>query len=95
MFAYNLTYQKPLEEVDAFLSAHRAFLDEQYQLGHFICSGVKTPRIGGFILVNLPDLATAKSVMEQDPFYQNGIAKYELIEFTPSKYAAGFSSFVE
>lgn len=95
MFIYNLIYTKPLEEVDAMLPAHRDYLDRHYAAGHFICSGRKALRVGGLTLVNLTDAATARAIMEEDPFYQNGLADFELIEFTPTKYAEGFASFVE
>nr|WP_325183164.1 YciI family protein [uncultured Oscillibacter sp.] len=43
MFLFNLTYVKPLEEIEALLPAHIAFLDEFYARGTFLCSGRKAP----------------------------------------------------
>ena len=49
MFIITLTYQKPVEEVDAAMEAHRAYLREQFEQGRFLMSGRKVPRDGGVI----------------------------------------------
>lgn len=35
-FLVDLTYIRPLEEIDALLDAHVAFLEDQYAQNHFI-----------------------------------------------------------
>lgn len=95
MFIFDLTYQKPLDEVDSHLPAHIAYLDRHYRSGEFICSGRKSPRTGGIILCQAADRAAAQAIAEEDPFYQNGIARYAVTEFIPSKYADGFAPFAE
>ena len=85
MFIFDLTYQKPLSEVERFLPEHIRFLDEHYEKGLFLCSGRKVPRTGGIILCNCHDMEAAASIMKQDPFYREGIADYKTIEFIPSK----------
>lgn len=95
MFIFDLTYQKPLDEVDAHLPAHIAYLDHHYRSGDFICSGRKSPRTGGIILCRATDRAAAQAIAEKDPFYQHGIARYTVTEFIPSKYADGFALFAE
>lgn len=90
MFLFNLTYVKPLAEVERVLPLHIRYLDEQYRAGHFLCSGRKTPRTGGIILCNFAAREEAEHAMGQDPFFQEGIAEYELIEFEPSKASEGF-----
>ena len=45
-----LTYVKPLEEVDALLPAHVAWLDQGYAQGLFLVSGRRVPRTGGVIV---------------------------------------------
>lgn len=94
MFIYNLIYRKPLEEIDALLDAHLAYLDRHYAAGQFICSGRKPERSGGLTLVNLTDRAEAQALMEEDPFFQEGVADFELIEFTPTKHAPAFAVFI-
>lgn len=95
MFLANLTYVKPLSEVDRYLDEHVAFLDRYYATGHFICSGRKNPRLGGVILCRAKSLEEMQGILQNDPFYQHEIAEYELIEFTASKCADGFRCFLE
>ena len=85
MFIFSLTYVKPISEVERFLPAHIQFLDEHYKKCLFICSGRKVPRTGGIILCDCADAAKAREIMEKDPFFKEGIAQYEIIEFIPSK----------
>lgn len=61
------------------------FLNEQYELGHFIASGRKVPRTGGIILSNVKSKSELEEIIEKDPFKKNELADYELTEFVPSK----------
>lgn len=90
MFLFLLTYIKPLPEVEKLLPAHIRYLDAQYRAGHFLCSGRKVPRTGGVILCDFPTREEAEEAMRQDPFFREGIARYELVEFVPSKASEGF-----
>lgn len=92
MFIFSLTYVKPLSDVERLLPAHIEFLDEHYKKHLFMCSGRKVPRTGGIILCNCTDMAEAKVIMEKDPFYKEGIAQYEIIEFVPSKSSEAFQA---
>ena len=92
MFIFNLTYVKPLSDVDLYLSEHIEFLNEHYEKHIFVCSGRKIPRTGGIILCNCSNLEEAKAIMKKDPFYKEGIAKYEIIEFVPSKTSKEFEA---
>ncbi len=84
MFIAILTYKKPLEEVDRFLQAHREYLAEHYAAGDFIASGPQTPRIGGIIMMKAESRETVNAIIAQDPFHINGIADYQIVEFTPT-----------
>lgn len=90
MFIFSLTYVKPLSEVERLLPAHIQFLDEHYKKHLFMCSGRKIPRRGGVILCNCVDMVEAKAIMEKDPFYKEGLAQYDIIEFVPSKTSEAF-----
>ena len=94
MFVFNLTYVKPLSEVERVLPEHVAYLDRYYGLGKFVCSGRKHPRTSGVILCAAADAAEAGAIMREDPFFIEEIASYEVIEFQPSKYAEAFRAFV-
>lgn len=95
MFIINLTYIKPLSEVEKFLEEHIAFLDKYYAEGKFICSGRKNPRTGGIILSNAKDIDEMNQIVAEDSFYVNEIAKYEIIEFQPTKQASNVSGLIE
>jgi len=88
-------YIKPLEDVDKKLEEHIDYLNKYYSLGKFICSGRRNPRIGGVILCNAETKKEVNQIIQEDPFYINQIAKYEIIEFSPTKYANGFEKFIK
>ncbi len=85
MFIINLTYKTELLKIDQFLTEHIEFLNEQYELGHFLASGRKIPRTGGIILSNVESKLELVKIIEKDPFKKNELADYEMIEFVPSK----------
>ncbi|WP_060825297.1 YciI family protein [Sulfurospirillum cavolei] len=91
MFIISLTYHKSLEEVDAHLSAHVEFLKKNYAQGVFLASGRKNPRNGGVILALASSKAEIEAIIARDPFYIHEIAKYDIIEFTPSMTAPEFA----
>ena len=86
MFIAILTYKKPLSEVDRFLAAHREYLSKHYVAGDFIASGPQTPRVGGVIMINADNRATVDAIIAKDPFNINGIADYQIVEFTPTMF---------
>lgn len=92
MFLFNLTYVKPLDEIERLLPAHVAFLDAFYAGGKFLCSGRKEPRTGGVILCRCESRREAEKIRDQDPFYREGAADYEIIEFLPTKMSESFQA---
>lgn len=95
MFIISVNYIVPLEQVDASLEAHVAFLKKQYKQRKFIASGRKIPRTGGVILAKAKNLEEINKIIEQDPFFKKDIAKYEVIEFLPSMTLPEFESMNE
>ncbi|HEX2605577.1 MAG TPA: YciI family protein [Oxalicibacterium sp.] len=91
MFIISITYTKPMAEIDGLLSAHRKFLNEQYDNGMFLISGRKVPRSGGIIIADAQNRADVEAVIQLDPFYAAGVAEYEIIEFVPSMAAEAFA----
>jgi uncharacterized protein YciI len=88
MFVVSLTYQKPMEEVENLIAAHRDFLDRNYELGIFLASGPKNPRVGGVILASSKvSREQLEEILSEDPFHVHALARYEVTEFTPSKFA--------
>ncbi|WEF35482.1 YciI family protein [Pseudoduganella chitinolytica] len=93
MFVITLTYEKPTEEIDALLAAHRAFLREQYDNGVFLMSGRMVPRTGGIIIASADSRADIEAIVELDPFKQAGAASYQITEFVPTMTADILAAF--
>lgn len=87
MFVLELTYTAPLDQVDAVLDAHVAWLDEQYAQGVFLASGRKNPRDGGVILAVAEDRARIEAIAAGDPFVTAGVCAYRVTEFAATKTA--------
>jgi uncharacterized protein YciI len=94
MFILNLTYTKPIIEVEKYLPSHIEFLEKYFANEKFICSGRKNPRTGGVILCNVQKFDEVNAIVKEDPFYKEKIASYEIIEFIPTKYISNFKSFI-
>ena len=94
MFIVTLKYEKPNEEIDQLLAAHRAFLREQYANGMFVLSGRMVPRTGGIIIANADSRADVEAVIELDPFKQAGAASYSIVEFVPTMAADGLETYL-
>jgi uncharacterized protein YciI len=86
MFVVILKYKKPMEEVEHHTVAHRAFLDHYVAQGLLVMSGRQTPPTGGVIIVNAKSREHLDAMIANDPFHKEGVADYEVYEFTPGKY---------
>lgn len=95
MFVIVLTYVEPLEVVDRHLAAHVEYLKRQYEAGIFMASGRRIPRTGGVILARAESLPALQEILGQDPFCVNGVAKYDVIEFSPSMAAPELAWLIE
>ena len=95
MFIVSLTYKCSLEEVDKHLNTHVAYLKQEYANGNFIASGKKIPRTGGILLSNVKTRNELETILAKDPFFQAGIAEYDITEFSPTMVAEGFENLKE
>lgn len=95
MFVVSLTYKKPIAEVELHLAAHIGYLEECYAKGIFIASGRKVPRSGGIILAKAETRAALDAILQQDPFYFEEVADFEVTEFVPTKTAPGLEQLIE
>lgn len=95
MFIITSRYLKPLSEVDRHLTDHRLFLDKYYAENTFFCSGGQNPRTGGVILARATTREQLESILKEDPFSIHGVAKYEIMEFTPTKFNDEFKRFLD
>ena len=80
-----IRYRKPLEDVIMHQDAHRAYLRGLKEKGVLIASGPMNPRYGGMLLLRIgdDDSKVLDGVRDNDPFYQSGVAQYELIGWNP------------
>ena len=83
MFVAISTYLKPLEEVNRFSAAHGAWIMKHYTSGRILGSGRRVPPIGGIILARGESKEEFMALLAEDPFQQNGLARFEVFEFIP------------
>jgi uncharacterized protein YciI len=95
MFVIELTYKVPLSEIDAHMTAHVMFLKKYYASGNFLVSGRKIPRDGGIILAVGKSRRQIEVIVEEDPFYEHGLADFRIIEFRSSQRADDIQTRIE
>jgi uncharacterized protein YciI len=80
-----IRYRKPLEDVLVQQDAHRAYLRGLKEQGVLIASGPMHPRFGGLLLLRVADddTKTLDAIRDSDPFFQSGVAQYELVGWNP------------
>lgn len=89
MFIVTLSYQVPLDVIDASLQAHSHWLDTQYDDGVFLASGRQVPRTGGVIFADGISREELQRRLALDPFQANNLAVATVLEFTPGRVAPG------
>lgn len=94
MYILILKYVKELAEIEKLIPDHREYLDKYYTCGNFIASGPQIPRNGGVILCRANSREEVKCIINDDPFLINGVAEYDITEFTPSKHLPEFDQFI-
>lgn len=94
MYVVSLTYRVPQEIVDFHNDAHIAWLQKAFDDGVFIAAGRKIPRTGG-LLLSQAERGTLDASLAQDPFYTNGVADFEVMEFHAGRVAAGYENLLD
>jgi len=87
MFVIELIYKATLEQIDAHMAAHVAFLKKYYGAGNFLVSGRKVPRDGGVIVAVGASKAKIEAIVQEDPFCRHGLADFRIVEFQASQRA--------
>ncbi|WP_158888693.1 YciI family protein [Amycolatopsis anabasis] len=87
MYVVLVNYTAPLEEVDYVLPDHVEWLAKQYDHGYFLASGRRVPRDGGVIIARPMLRGKLDAILATDPFAIKHMAKYEVIEFSPTRTA--------
>jgi uncharacterized protein YciI len=78
------TYLVPLDEVAKVRDEHLAYLDDLIGQGKLVAAGRQEPPVGGMVLLDVADEATAREVISQDPYVLRGIAEYEARGWNPT-----------
>jgi uncharacterized protein YciI len=92
MFILLLSYIKPIEEVDALMNEHIAWLNDHYDAGRFALSGRRVRRTGGVIVARGDDRDEMERIAASDPFVSAGVATSEVIHFSASRTADEFDA---
>ncbi len=81
-----IRYLKPLDEVALVTPAHRSYLAGLHARGTLLASGPFDPRTGGLLLLEIPedDCGALEAIRNDDPFFQQGIAEYQLHCWAPT-----------
>jgi uncharacterized protein YciI len=95
MYALISRYKRPLSEVDKHIDAHRAWLRKNYAAGTFLISGRQRSGAGGFILVAAIERTQLDAILAVDPFVQNDLADYEIVDVTPTTADERLSFLIE
>jgi len=94
MYVVSLTYKVPEEIVDFHLPAHATWLQDAFDDGVFMVAGRKIPRTGALLLSNA-DRPTLDAALAKDPFYVNGVAEFEVMEFHANRVAPGYENLMD
>ena len=95
MYLILLHYTSDLKTVDSLLPEHTRFLQKNYDRGTFLMSGRRIPRTGGVIVARAENEEKLWGIIREDPFYINGVSKYEIIPFIASMTAPDLESYKE
>lgn len=80
-----IRYRRPPEEVQQVTARHREYLAQLQAAGLLLASGPLDPRSGGALLLRVPDddSAALDRIRDDDPYWQAGLANYELLPWQP------------
>jgi len=89
MYVVFLNYVRPIEEVEALLTGHIAWLDRYFAAGCVIAAGRKDPRTGGMLLIREMEREALDAILAEDPFV--AIAEYEVTKVNVTRAAEAFA----
>lgn len=89
-FIIVLRYLVSIETVDKHVTTHREYLSQGYEQKILLASGPQEPRTGGIFIARAKSCNEMESFCRQDPFYSNGVAEYQILEWNPVKFQKEF-----
>jgi uncharacterized protein YciI len=94
MFLIILKYKVPIEQVERVTPAHREFLGRAYEADKLLVSGPQVPRTGGVIVARIHTREEVDAFVHEDPYFKEGIAGYDVIEFVPRSFHPSMANLV-
>jgi uncharacterized protein YciI len=91
LFVITLRYLANLEQIDAAMGRHVAFLNKYFANGTFLVSGRQVPRTGGVIIARVKSRSTLEKIIKQDPFVKGRLASFDIVEFKATKTGRAFA----
>jgi uncharacterized protein YciI len=80
-------YLAPFEEFGELVTAHRAFLQQGYDAGHFLCSGPQIPAQGGFLVARAESREKLEALLADEPYTKAHLMRFARItEFNPVQH---------
>jgi len=78
----------PFEQRDpSLIAAHRQFLQQGYDKGHFLLSGPSVPPTGGVLIARADSLERLNELLADEPFCKAGLMRFsKIIEFDPVQH---------
>jgi uncharacterized protein YciI len=95
MFVTTLTYMVELDQIEAAMPEHIAWLDGQYAAGVVVMSGRRVPRVGGVIVWHGIEQSELEVRIASDPFVARGLATVAIVAFRPTRAGEGFAALIE
>jgi len=83
LFVVLMHYSRPLAEVDGVRAEHVTYLERLAAQGTVLAWARRDPPTGGVLLAAVPDRATLEQVLADDPYVKAGVAKPEIVAFSP------------
>ena len=93
MFLLMARYTKPIEEVDALLEEHKAWIGRNGD--KILLTAREEPLIGGLILARADSVDEIWAMIREDPFHAAGMSEYEVREYNPVRAAPGVEGLLE
>ena len=86
MFVLLSRFQKPLEEVNRFLTTHSVWVQQHYESGRFLVSGRREPPTGGVIVARAESEQELREILAMDPLQEMGLVEYEIVAFEATAF---------
>lgn len=84
MFVVFLKFGKNKEKAKEFMEGHNQWLRKGIEEDVFMLAGSLSPQAGGGLLAYNTSFGELESRVQKDPFVEQGVVDYEIIEIRPS-----------